>query len=447
MLKIFNRTITLLMSVLMFVINGLAFFGLFGIRRPQLLQLSRTSVITVATFFVVYYLMSRVYGGFAIGKQKSKSIIYSMALAILGADIVTHLFMCVMDVSVNGGIFVYEQPLLLLGVFVLQVILTSVFTKLCHLVYFGINQPQKCLIVTFPGEDAAPLTRRVGQFKKQYKIVDVVSYNRADIYERIDECDAVFIYEMAVSERSAIIEYCYQTQKDVYYSIEMTDIVSMGGSTVFFDDKSMMYSPIKELSIEHRIAKRAVDIIASGIGLLLVSPIMAIVALAIKLEDHGHVFYKQKRATYNGRIFEVYKFRSMREAGSVNRSVTKDDDRITKVGAFIRKFRIDELPQLINILNGDMSLVGPRPEMLENVEKYTDELPEFAFRLRVKAGLTGLAQIYGKYNTSPKDKLIMDLMYIEKYSFWLDIKLILRTILVLLKSEESTEAFDETEKK
>ena len=140
----------------------------------------------------------------------------------------------------------------------------------------------------------------------------------------------------------------------------------------------------------------------------------------------------------------MLKFRSMRtEDGSIHRSVTKNDDRITRVGRVIRKFRIDELPQLINVLKSEMSIVGPRPEMLENVEKYTKELPEFAYRQRAKAGLTGMAQIYGKYNTSPKDKLVLDLTYINQYSVWLDIKLIFRTLLVLLTPDQSTEAFEE----
>ena len=125
-----------------------------------------------------------------------------------------------------------------------------------------------------------------------------------------------------------------------------------------------------------------------------------------------------------------------------NYSATSDDDRITSVGKVLRKLRIDELPQILNILKGDMSTVGPRPEMLKNVCDYTEALPEFAYRLRVKAGLTGYAQIAGKYNTSPKDKLILDLMYIENYSIWRDIKLILQTLIVFFKSD-STEAFGE----
>ena len=157
------------------------------------------------------------------------------------------------------------------------------------------------------------------------------------------------------------------------------------------------------------------------------------------------MLFKQKRATLNGKIFYVYKFRTMKEKNSVNRSVTSDDDRITKVGRFLRKFRIDELPQLINILKGEMSIVGPRPEMVENVDQYTDMLSEFSYRLRVKAGLTGHAQIAGKYNTSPKDKLVLDLMYIEKYSLWLDIKLIFQTLTVFFKASDSTEAFGEGE--
>ena len=174
---------------------------------------------------------------------------------------------------------------------------------------------------------------------------------------------------------------------------------------------------------------------------------MIIVAIAIKIEDGGPVFYKQKRVTINGRIFEILKFRSMikdAEKDGESRPATDHDPRITKVGAVIRALRIDELPQILNILKGDMSIVGPRPERVEHMDQYGKDIPEFDFRLKVKGGLTGYAQIYGKYNTSPYDKLRLDMMYIENYSLMLDLKLVLTTLRILLK-KESTEGFDKLE--
>ena len=221
----------------------------------------------------------------------------------------------------------------------------------------------------------------------------------------------------------------------------MCDVVSLRGRTSILDDKPLVDSHVQDLTFEQTIMKRAMDLVISTIGLIVSSPVMLICAIAIKAEDGGKVFFKQKRATKGGEIFEVYKFRTMKEAGSVNRSVTSDDERITKVGKYLRKFRIDELPQIINIFKGEMSVVGPRPEMIENVDQYTKALPEFSYRLRVKAGLTGFAQIAWKYNTSPKDKLVMDLMYIEHYSILRDIKLIFQTLTVFLKASDSTEAF------
>ena len=173
---------------------------------------------------------------------------------------------------------------------------------------------------------------------------------------------------------------------------------------------------------------------------------MLIVATAIKLEDGGPVFYKQKRLTKDDREFEILKFRSMvvdAEKGGyrMDMRASDKDPRITKVGNFIRACRIDEFPQILNILKGDMSIVGPRPERLENAKEYQESIPEFTYRTKVKAGLTGYAQIYGKYNTSPYDKVRLDLMYIENYSIFLDIKLIFMTLQILVKPE-STEGFD-----
>ena len=196
-----------------------------------------------------------------------------------------------------------------------------------------------------------------------------------------------------------------------------------------------------------RVYKRIFDIVVCSLAMVVAAPIMLLVAIAIKIEDGGPVFYTQDRMSLEGKVFRILKFRSMivdaeKEGHSI--PATDHDPRITKVGAFTRATRIDELPQLLNILKGDMSIVGPRPERVEHMEKYGKDIPEFCFRLKVKGGLTGYAQIYGKYNTSPYDKLRLDLMYIENYSFMQDIKLILMTIRVMLK-KESTEGFDKAE--
>jgi exopolysaccharide biosynthesis polyprenyl glycosylphosphotransferase len=257
--------------------------------------------------------------------------------------------------------------------------------------------------------------------------------------------DTVFIYDVPIAQRTELVEFCYDHHKNIYYNLELCDVVALGADSVTLDDKTLISACVKELSFEQRIVKRAMDLVLALVALVLTSPIMIACAVAVKLGDGGPVFFRQQRATKNGKIFKVYKFRTMKvmEEQTVQVSATDNDDRITKVGAVLRKFRVDELPQIFNILRGEMSIVGPRPEMLENVYRYTEELPEFEYRLRVKAGLTGLAQVVGKYNTSPKDKLVLDLIYIEKYSLWMDIKLIFQTLVVFLKSEDSTEGFQE----
>ena len=196
--------------------------------------------------------------------------------------------------------------------------------------------------------------------------------------------------------------------------------------------------PRYTLSFDQRLFKRALDLIIAVPMTIIASPVMLFTAAAIKLYDKGPVFYKQIRCTKYEREFEIYKFRSMivnAEGDGVAKLAKENDERITPVGKFIRATRVDELPQLFNIIKGDMSFVGPRPERPEIMKQYCEEMPEFPFRTRVKAGLTGYAQVYGKYNTTPYDKLKLDLFYIENYSLWTDIKLILMTVKTVLKKE------------
>ena len=198
------------------------------------------------------------------------------------------------------------------------------------------------------------------------------------------------------------------------------------------------------MKLEEKLIKRAFDIVASLVAIILSAPIMLVVAILIKKDDGGRIFYKQERITENYRPFNVIKFRTMVEnAEEISGATlsTKDDPRITKIGKKLRSLRLDELPQLFNIFIGDMSFVGPRPERDVFIQEYVKEVPEFVYRLNVKAGLTGLAQVRGKYNTTPQDKLKMDLLYINTFTFLNDIKICFLTLKVMF-TKESTEGID-----
>ena len=228
---------------------------------------------------------------------------------------------------------------------------------------------------------------------------------------------------------------------------KISDVIIRSSEMLHLFDTPLLLARNSGLSIEQRFIKRTIDLVFSGIILVIASPFMLIAAVMIKTYDHGPVFFKQKRYTIDRKEFYVYKFRSMivdAEKDGVARLATKNDSRITPVGNILRKTRLDELPQLFNVLKGDMSLVGPRPERPEIAQEYEKETPEFAFRLKVKAGLTGYAQVYGKYNTTAYDKLKLDLMYIENYSLLSDIKLIIMTFKIMFM-KESTEGLEENQ--
>ncbi len=447
-LQRFQKTVVFILKAMLYILLGATFFFVLGTEHVWLLNLSRTAGVTLVTFCVLEIALVSVYGGYAIGRLKSKPIITSLSLATLATDLVTHLQLCIMNVNENNNDhFVYESPHLLLLVMVIQVSLIILFTYFGQWVFFSINPPEKCCVITSSVESLNNIMPKIMRYKKQYKVVDMVHYTSENVFDIINRSDTVFLYDVPSNYRVLLSEYCYSKTKNIYFNFEMTDIVTLGAKSSILDDKPMVSAVVRDLTFEQRLVKRTMDIVVSLAGLIVLGPILLLIALLIKLDDGGAVFFRQRRATKGGKLFDVYKFRTMKEAGSINLSARTDDDRITRVGKYLRKFRVDELPQLINILKGEMSLVGPRPEMVENVDKYTEELPEFSYRLRVKGGLTGYAQIAGKYNTSPKDKLVLDLMYIEKYSLWLDFKLIMQTLTVFFRASDSTKGFEKEKNK
>ena len=417
------------------------FYRLFAIKNWQLLVTSRTSVVTILSFFISGYLFIKIYGGYDIGRRKSKPIIISLSLAAFFTDLIAYVMLCVMNTnSANGIRFRFSHPWLLLVVVGAQILEISIVTYFGNWFYFKIHAPERCLIVTSSQRSLNEVTRGIRKYRLQYRICRSVDYRNPELRGIVKQYDTIVLYDVPVRERTEIVEYCYQNMKNVYINPSMADVVELNARHVILDDVSLFALSTRGMTAEQKVVKRAFDIILSGIALFITSPILILSAMAIKVEDGGAVFFKQNRATRDGRIFSVYKLRSMREDVDNYNSVV-GDDRITKVGKILRRFRLDEIPQFWNVLRGDMSIVGPRPEMLANIFNYTSNLPEFEYRLRVKAGITGYAQIAGKYNTSPRDKLILDLLYIEEYSFWLDVKLIFQTLIVIFK-KDSTEAFD-----
>lgn len=438
----FETTMWLFIKFVFYMLLMSAFLQIMGRESIGLTRMSRTLGITVSTFIVVGSLFLTVYGGYNVGRRKSKPIIYSLALAVACTDIITYIQLMIMRTNRPT---VYGFRFLSLGllalVFVVQVLIITVFAYFGNWLFFVIHEPEKCCVITSSQKSLDEIVFAMQRFKKQYRVSKVMDYHSDQLRDEIKKAETVFVYDVPVDARTDIMRWCYRYKVNVYFNPEIEDIMELNAKQYTLDDVYLFNRNVKALTMEQRVAKRLMDISFSFVFGILSSPVWLCAMAAIKLEDGGPVLFKQKRATIHGKTFEVYKLRTMKPNDD-NHSVTKNDDRITKVGQFLRRTRIDELPQLWNVLKGDMTLVGPRPEMLKNVEEYTEELPEYKYRLRMKAGLTGYAQITGKYNTTPKDKLVMDMMYIEQFSILKDIQLIFQTVIVLLK-KDSTEAFDE----
>lgn len=378
------------------------------------------------------------FDGFKFGYLKTTDEIVSQWIALLLGNFITYWQLCLIA-------NVMISPIPIISLMFVDMIVSAVCSYCFSLLYHRLYVP-KNMVMIYGSDSAITLKQKMDSRYDKYHITKLISAteDRSYIFEQLPNYDAVIINDVSAELRNDLLKYCYNNQIRTYIAPKISDIILGGAMDITLFDTPLLLVKGKGLTASQRFFKRTMDIVLCTIALIVFLPAMLVIALAIKLEDGGPVFFKQKRATINGREFMIVKFRSMvvgaeKEGESI--PATDDDPRITKVGGIIRRFRLDELPQIFNILMGDMSIVGPRPERLEHVETYSEEIPEFKFRLKVKGGLTGYAQIYGKYNTSPYDKLRLDLMYIEKYSLLLDLKLILMTIRVMLK-KDSTEGFD-----
>lgn len=392
-----------------------------------------------ALFFVVF---SYILGGMKIGYLKSGSLMLSQTLALIAANVSIYL-----ETVLLSARFVNVIPMIELTA--IDVVVIFIWTFCVNRIFRKLF-PARHILLLYEEYDPSQLLRKVNSRKDRYLIKKSMNVDEGweNVTKEMHNYDAVFLCDIHSPLRNRLVKYCYANGIRSYITPKISDIIIRSSENIHMFDTPLLLSRNNGLSFEQKLVKRFMDIIISLVMLIITSPFMLITAVAIKLYDGGPVFFRQKRCTINGREFYIHKFRSMIVNAEKDGEVipaTEDDDRITPVGKVIRKTRLDELPQFIDILKGDMSVVGPRPERVEHVEMYTREIPEFSYRLKVKGGLTGYAQIYGKYNTTAYDKLKLDLMYIQNYSFLLDLKLIIMTVKIIFV-KESTEGFEDTEK-
>lgn len=397
----------------------------------------RYNYIVTIGYSAAFIFFIRTYNGYLLGYSRIRELAFAETLSQLFS-------IGVIYVAVSIGWNQLKNPVAFLIMFGCQMVWNVIWSYCGNLFFFKMNPPKKTLLIYRNKTDKA----RFGSIKgkpseRMYKVVDELMYDGSFtvLKSKLDGYDAVCVAGVNSRCRNGILKYCKERNIAGFFLPHVGDVIMQESVHIQSFDSPVLFVSKSILKPEYRIIKRIFDFVSSLLGIIVLSPLMLITAAAIFLYDRGPVFYKQVRLTRDGKLFKIIKFRSMRvdaEKDGVARLSTGDnDDRITPVGKIIRKCRLDELPQLINILKGDMSVVGPRPERPEIAEQYYKSLPDFKLRLQVKAGLTGYAQVYGKYNTDPYEKLEFDLLYINNMSIWTDLKLMFATVGILFLPEST----------
>lgn len=396
----------------------------------------------IGMYVLIIFFFTKVFGGYRIGYLRLGDVVLSNVLALIMGDVIAYFELCLICRD-------YVNPSPLIIVFLIEIGFIILWNVFIRYAYKALYPPRQMLLVygSYPPDE---LMAKIGTRNDKYDICDTISYTVGvqHLYGNIERYKAVVLSDLPAKVRNDIMKFCFEHSIRVYVTPKITDLMFRGADDIHLFDTPLYLLRNQGLTIDQRFFKRVFDIVFSLAAILITSPFMLLIAIAIKLYDGGPILYVQERLTRDQKLFKIYKFRSMTiEAEKKGaRLCAKEDARVTPIGNIIRNIHFDELPQLFNILKGDMSVVGPRPERQAIAEQYMESIPEFSFRTKVKAGLTGYAQVWGKYNTTPYDKLKMDITYMVNYSFWLDVKLILLTIKILFIKEntEGVEAFQNT---
>ncbi len=432
----FVKTYRFVFDILLFYIAWILF------RYGRLFDLNpygfRYNYYVTIGYAVILYWLKKTYNADLLGYSRIRSVVISQFLSQVFSAVIIYF-------GVSFGWQRFKNPWVFLVLFAVQLAIDILWSYYASEYYFRIYPKRKTLLIYRNEIDRKRFGAVKGKpIERLYEISDELQFNGSfeELEDRLSNYDAVFVAGVNSDCRNGILKYCKREGMPGFFLPHIGDVIMQEATHVKSFDSPVLY--VNRTIVDPVVAfeKRAFDIITSGVAIILLSPLMIITALVIRLYDRGPALYKQTRLTIDGKEFKILKFRSMRvdaEKDGVARLSSGDkDDRITPIGKFIRKCRIDELPQLINIFKGDMSVVGPRPERPEIAEQYYETMPDFRLRLQVKAGLTGYAQVYGKYNTDPYEKLEFDLLYINQMNMLTDIQLCFATFSILF-SKESTE--------
>ena len=437
-----RQALITLFSAVLTLVNGalftLVWFRYYKMKMYIFPFFAKGDLIVIFLYTVLYCVFAQLYGGFEVTFHGAGELTYSHAVSAVLTGAIMYLITALLMRAVPNVL-----PMLVL---ILASILAGGLWAWCVKKLTAKLLAARPILLIYDNQDAredgeAILKSLPGVFR----FLDSVDASQgAKALEREIEARgarAVMLCGIPSSLRNDLVKYCIDHGIEAYVRPNIGDFLIKGARSLQLDNLPVLLCHRASPSILYLAIKRLMDIVLSLIGLVVFSPFMLVTAIAIKAYDHGPILYKQLRLTKDRKKFYVYKFRSMKvdaEKDGVARLAQQGDDRITPVGRIIRMLRIDEMPQLFCILLGTMSIVGPRPERPEIAQQYEKDFPEFALRLQAKAGLTGLAQVYGKYNTTPYNKLQMDLQYIGSMGIVTDLKIIFATVKILF-FPESTE--------
>ena len=392
----------------------------------------RGNWMMIFLYGVLLVLFMSTYGGFKVGYLKKGNLIYSQILAVIFTNIFTYLQIAVLDKH-------FLSPIYLIKMTICDFLIIIIWTLIYQWIYGKMFPPRKMLLISGKRSDYH-LVEKINSREDKYEICEIINVDKGILLleKEILKYDGIIIGDISSHERNLLLKYCFANSIRTYNVPKISDIILKSSVELNLFDSPLFLSRNEGLTIEQEFMKRLIDVVGSLVGIVLSSPLFFAIGLCIKFTDRGPVFFKQTRLTKDGKVFDIYKFRTMiqeAEKDGVARLAQEGDSRILPIGHILRRTRLDELPQLLNILKGEMSFVGPRPERPELAAEIEKEIPEFTYRTKVKAGLTGYAQIYGKYNTTSYDKLKLDLTYIRNYSFFLDLKLIFMTPKIMFMKE------------